>query len=289
MKKVIIVAVAVVLVLLAVSLVSCPAGGVSAGETEVKELSLGQVFDADGVRFTLEEFCFAKKVDYDAYDPDNIDGASYSPNDGYIFGHIKYTIVNNSKTELTGSSVKITMEYGDGYTYGEGSFNYKAACTGDNKGDLSIDPLMEKSYNGVITNCPASIQKPQYDIKIIVSIRDKKCVYVIPASKVTVSEGTYAQKEVSFTKADSKTESWVRNMLDGGSYEWWNGSIKCELSFTKKNAKLVQTLSSGYQITATGAYVVGTDKLKVNYGQGDVYYWWSNSNDGYLNLGLVED
>lgn len=257
---------------------------------KVKELSVGDTFEVNGIRFTLNDFCFAKKVDYETYDPNMIDGSSYSPNNGYIWGYLNYTVKNNGTNTLSHFlGLDVYLIYGDGYSYGTTPADYKVACTDDDKYNLDVDPLMQKTYHHIITNCPESISKPTMNIKIVVKIDGVECNYVISPSEVTVNEGQEAPKpEISFTPASASTDAYIRNRLNGVSYEWYNGNIKCTLKFKRDSVTLVQRIA-GQNFTVNGTYEVGTDKIKANYGQGDVYYAWSDSGNKYLDLTVLQN
>lgn len=253
-------------------------------------LALGSTYDFDGIRFTLNQFCFAKKTDYETYDPNMIDGASWSPNDGYIFGYLNYTIHNGAKETFNHFlNMDITLVYGDGFTYGTNMTDYKVACTETNKYNLDIDPLMNKTYHHIISNCPTTISKPTSDIKIEVEINGKKVTYVIPPSSVKVNEGQEApREEISFTKADKATTEYVINKLIEAEYTWYNGSIKCTLTFTRDEVRLTQRIA-GQDYIATGTYVVGTDKIKANYGQDDVFYGWADNGGALLEITIINN
>lgn len=252
------------------------------GEKEVT-LSVGDTFNKDGISFTLHDFCLAEKTNGSTYDPNLIDGAAWAPNDGYIFGYLNYTIENGGKEKFSHfMDIDITLEYGDGYTYGSEMTDYKVSCTDFDSYNLDVDPLMSKTYHHIISNCPASIVPPTSDITIVVTIDHTTARFVIPAADITVNEGQTAQEdeeeEIEFTEADEQTEQLIRTALDGAKYGWQDGNIQCTLAFDKTTATLTQKLA-GVNFTSSGAYTVGTELLKVNYGGGDVYYAWSVKGD----------
>ncbi len=252
-------------------------------------LSLGDTFSCDGVSFTLNDFCFAEKIDFDTYDPNMIDGSSWGPNDGYIWGYVNYTIENNSTETLSHfMDLDVVLEYGEGFTYGKDMTDYEVSCTETDKYNLDVDPLMSKTYHHAISNCPESISTPTEDIKIVVEINNNKCIFAIPSGSVTVNPGKDAPKpEIPFVEADSATDKKVRKLLNEAEYEWYNGTTKCTLAFTKTKVTLTQRIS-GQNFTVSGTYVVGTDKLKVNYGYEDVFYGWSNTGGDYLDITIID-
>lgn len=258
---------------------------------EAVTLSLGDTFSKDGVSFTLHDFCLAEETNGSTYDPNQINGNSWVPNDGYIFGYLNYTIENGGKEKFSHfMDIDISLEYGDGYTYGSEMTDYKVSCTDFDSYDLDVDPLMSKTYHHIISNCPASIVPTASDIAIVVTIDHTTARFVIPAADITVNEGQTEPEEeveeIEFTEADAQTEQLVRTALDGAKYGWQNGNIQCTLTFDKTSVKLTQKLA-GVNYAFSGAYTVGTELLKVNYGGGDVYYAWSIA-EGQIQLQLVD-
>ena len=157
---------------------------------EVATLSLGDTFSRGGISFTLHEFCLAEKTDGTIYDPYQINGHSWVPNEGYIFEYLNYTIENGGKEKFDHfTDIGIVLEYGDGDTYGSETTDHKVACTDFDSYALDVDPLMSKTYHHIVSNCPASIVPPTSDITIAVTINHTTARFVIPAADMIVNEG----------------------------------------------------------------------------------------------------
>ena len=265
-----------------ISLSAC--GGVKSNTT----LGVGDTFIANGVSFTLHDFCFAERTDHETYDPNMIDGASWGANDGYILGYLNYTIENNAKEKFNHFlDLDISIEYEDGYTFGKDLGDYKVACTETDKYNVDIEPLMKKTYHHIISTCPDTMASSGKDIKIAVTIDKETIKFLIPAADIIINEGQEAPKEeIGFIEADTATSKALTDKLVKSMFSWNSGNVKCTLSFTETHAKLTQTLA-GTNYIREGEYVVGAELIKVNYGQGDVYYGWKDTGE-HIELSLIE-
>ena len=289
MKKIL---TSILLVCVVVGLGACGAPAKNVENTSDVDMTLymGDTFESNGVLFTLEDFCFAEKTDFDTYNPNMIEGSSISPNDGYIFGYLKYTIDNQGKKKLDYFlDLDIHMEYGEGYSYGESQTDYHVAPENTDSNSKDVDPLMSKTYHHIISNCPESIKEPKHNIKIIVTIYDQTCEYIIDPYQVVVNEGhSPPPPGVPFKTVGKETEATIREAFNGRKYEWYIGSVRCRLEFSTYSLTLTQTID-GVDYPSTGTYEVGVDKLKANYGQNDVYYGWGyDYTDGSVTLYLLE-
>lgn len=263
------------------------------GGNNYEVLTMGDTFTADGVSFTFNDFCFAERTDGETYDPNMIDGVAFAPNDGYVFAYINYTIDNGGKEAFSHfMDMDVLLEY-NGYTYGESQLDYKATCTEEDKYNLDIDPLMSKTYHHIITNFPRHLAEgivAEYNsaIYVTVNLGGKTAKFIVPHNAATtINPGQEKPAEdISFTEADEATKQFVSGILMQNTYTWQNGNIDCQLTFDSTQAQLTQNMA-GTNFVSTGEYVIGTDKIKVNYGGGDVFYGWTKNGDS-IDLHLIE-
>lgn len=296
MKKMILIAGIVVMVVVVAALVCFFV------RNKTVEISMGRTYTVDGVSFTLNDFCFAERTDGETYDPNMIDGIAFAPNDGYVFAYINYTIENGGNETFDHfMDLDLFIEYDGKHIYGDSQLDYKATCTETDKYNLDIAPLKSKTYHHVVTNFPVEIAEsldarygingsnPWYQdyVHVVAKLNGKTVKVIIPCQYLVINKGqNKPETDIPFTEADAATKQFVSGILMQNTYAWQDGNIDCQLTFDSTQAQLTQNMA-GTNFVSTGEYVIGTDKIKVNYGGGDVFYGWTKNGDS-IDLYLIE-